>query len=225
MTDYNLIRSHRRTVAIHIKDGCMEVRAPMKMPKRDIDRFVAAKEKWITDCLAQSKSYAEQREVFTLDYGDTVTFRGVEYPLTAKPGKRAGFDSEQFYLPPNLTPEQVKSMVVQIYRRLAKLYMTERVEHYAGMMDVSPTTVKINGAKTRWGSCSAKKTLNFSWRLVMANDAVIDYVAVHELAHITEMNHSARFWAIVTHILPDYKVRQKQLKELQKRLNAENWED
>jgi len=224
MTDYTLIRSHRRTVAIHIKDGCMEVRAPMKMPKRDIDRFVAAKEKWITDCLAQSKSYAEQREVFTLDYGDTVTFRGVEYPLTAKSGKRAGFDGEQFFLPPNLTPEQVKSMVVQIYRRLAKLYMTERVEHYAGMMDVSPTTVKINGAKTRWGSCSAKKTLNFSWRLVMANDAVIDYVAVHELAHITEMNHSARFWAIVAGILPDYKVRQKQLKELQKRLNAEEWE-
>jgi len=98
------------------------------------------------------------------------------------------------------------------------------VEHYAGLMSASPTAVKINGAKTRWGSCSAKKSLNFSWRLVMADDSVIDYVVVHELAHITEMNHSARFWAIVAGVLPDYKERQKQLKALQKRLNAEDWE-
>ena len=224
MTNYTLIRSRRRTAAIYIKNGGVEVRAPMKMPKRDIDRFVASKEKWISKRLAQSQSYAEQREAFTLDYGDTVTFRGMEYPLTAKDGKRAGFDGEQFYLPPDLTPEQIKSTVVQIYRRLAKLHLTERVEYYASVMNVLPTAVKINGAKTRWGSCSAKKSLNFSWRLVMADDTVIDYVVVHELAHIAEMNHSTRFWAVVANILPDYKERQKRLKELQKRLNAEEWE-
>ena len=211
-------------MAIHIKDGTVEVRAPMKMPKRDIDRFVASKEKWLTERLAQSQSYADQREAFTLNYGDTVAFRGTEYLLTAKIGTRAGFDGERFYLPPYLTPEQVKSTVVQIYRRLAKLHLTERVPHFAGLMDVSPTIIKINGAKTRWGSCSAKKSLNFSWRLVMADDAVIDYVVVHELAHITEMNHSARFWAVVAGILPDYKARQKRLKDLQRRLDAEEWE-
>ena len=86
----------------------------MKMPKRDIDRFVASKEKWITDRLAQSLSNAEQREAFNLNYGDTVTFRGMEYPLTSKAGKRAGFDGERFYLPPDLSPEQIKSAVVQI---------------------------------------------------------------------------------------------------------------
>ena len=196
MTDYTLTRSRRRTVAIHIKDGVVEVRAPMKMPKRDIDKFVASKKKWITERLAQSQSYADQREAFSLNYGDAVTFRGKEYPLTAKAGTRAGFDGERFYLPPDLTPEQVKSTVVQIYRRLAKLHLSERVKHYAGLMNVSPTAVKINGAKTRWGSCSAKKSLNFSWRLVLADDVVIDYVVVHELAHITEMNHSSRLWRL-----------------------------
>ena len=212
-------------MAIHIKSGGVEVRAPMKMPKREIDKFVASKEKWITERLAQSQSYADQREAFSLDYGDNVTFRGTKYPLTAKIGKQAGFDGEQFYLPLDLTPEQVKSTVVQIYRRLAKLHLSERVEHYARRMNVSPTAVKINGAKTRWGSCSAKKSLNFSWRLIMADNTVIDYVVVHELAHITEMNHSTRFWAIVAGVLPDYKERQKRLKALQKRLNAEDWED
>ena len=159
-----------------------------------------------------------------MEYGDTVIFRGSEYPITTKDGKRAGFDSERFYLPPDLTPEQIKHTVVQIYRRLAKLLLTERVEHYAGLMNVSPTAVKINGAKTRWGSCSNKKSLNFSWRLVMAEDFVSDYVVCHELAHITEMNHSARFWAVVAGMLPDYKERRKRLKELQKRLNTEDWE-
>ena len=224
MINYTLIRSQRRTAAIHIKNGGVEVRAPMKMPKHDIDRFVASKEKWISDHLTQSQSRAEQREAFTLDYGDAVTFRGVGYPLTAKDGKRAGFDGEQFYLPPGLAPEQMKSTVVQIYRRLAKLHLTERAKQYAVLMNVSPTAFKINGAKTRWGSCSAKKSLNFSWRLVMADDAVIDYVTVHELAHISEMNHSTGFWAVVAGVLPDYKEQQKRLKELQKRLKAENWE-
>jgi predicted metal-dependent hydrolase len=230
MTDYTLIRSRRRTAAIHIKDCCVEVRAPMKMPKRDIDRFVASKEKWTIERLAQSQSIAARRETFSLSYGDTVIFRGTEYPLTAKDGKRAGFDGERVYLPPDITPEQVKSAVVQIYRRLAKQLLIERVEHYAKLMNALPIAVRINGAKTRWGSyhptnasvrgdpgCSAKKSLNFSWRLVMADDAVIDYVVVHELAHITEMNHSARFWAVVAGVLPDYKERQK-------RLNAEDWE-
>ena len=224
MRDYTLIRSRRRTAAIHIKNGCVEVRAPMKMPKRDIDSFIASKEKWITAHLAQSRSYAEQRAAFTLGYGDTVIFRGKEYLLTARNGKSGGFDGEQFYLPPDLTPEQIKSIVVQIYRKLAKLYLAERVEHFSGRMNVSPTAVKINSAKTRWGSCSAKKSLNFSWRLVMADDEVIDYVVVHELAHISEMNHSVRFWAVVAGVLPDYKERQKRLKALQKRLNAEDWE-
>lgn len=224
MTDYTLIRSQRRTVAIHIKDGAVEVRAPIGMPKREIDKFVASKEGWITERLAQSRSFADRREAFSLNYGDAVVFRGKEYPLAAKTGKWAGFDGERFFLPPGFEPEQVKSAVVQIYRMLAKQLITERVEHCAGLMGVSPVAVKINGAKTRWGSCSAKKSLNFSWRLAMADDAVIDYVVTHELAHISEMNHSARFWAIVADALPDYKERQKMLKELQKRLNAEDWE-
>jgi predicted metal-dependent hydrolase len=224
MTDYILIRSKRRTAAIHIKNGSVVVRAPLKMAKLDIDKFVLLKERWIAEHLAKSQTNAERRESFALSYGDAVAFRGTNYPLTAKPGERAGFDGERFYLPPDLSPEQIKQTVIQIYRRLAKRHLTERVEHYAKLMNVSPSAVKVNGAKTRWGSCSTKKSLNFSWLLIMADDAVIDYVVVHELAHIIEMNHSARFWAIVTGVLPDCKEHQKRLKVLQKRLNAEDWE-
>ena len=89
---------------------------------------------------------------------------------------------------------------------------------------VSPAAVKINEAKGRWGSCSSKKSLNFSWRLMMAGESVIDYVVVHELAHLKEMNHSPRFWAEVGRVLPDYPGRRAKLKELQKLLSVEDWE-
>ena len=126
---------------------------------------------------------------------------------------------------PDLPPKHIKAVCVEIYRMLAKRDLTAKTLDFAEQMGVMPAAVKITGAKRRWGSCSSKKTINYSWRLIMADDAVIDYVVVHELAHLIEMNHSSRFWNIVEMMLPDYKLRQAQLKELQKRLSKENWEE
>jgi predicted metal-dependent hydrolase len=224
ITGYTLIRSKRKTVAIYIRDGCLEVRAPLKMPKHSIERFVISKEKWITDRLTMSREHSKRREMFALNYGDTVTLRGSEHAIIAKKGARAGFDGTVFFLSPDLVPEQIKSVCIQIYRRLAKAYISERVSYYAQKMSVTPAMIKITSAKNRWGSCSAKKSINFSWRLIMADDDAIDYVVVHELAHLAELNHSERFWAIVGNILPDYRERQKLLRELQQKLNTEKWD-
>ena len=225
MIDYRLCRSRRKTVAIYILDDGVEVRAPLKMSKYEIDRFVASKEKWITDKLVKRQEQLGQREMFTLNYGSGVLYRGKEYPIAAKNGNRVGFDDVVFYMPPDLSPEDIKAACVQIYRMLARRDLTEKTLAFAKRMGgTMPYDVKINGAKTHWGSCSARKSINFSWRLIMADDDVIDYVVVHELAHMKEMNHSARFWAIVESILPDYKARQARLKELQKRLGIEKWE-
>ena len=218
--DYTLTRSKRKTVAIYVRDGGLDVRAPLKMPQRDIDRFVASKEKWITDKLSQSRQRTERREAFSLNYGDAVILRGAEHIISARSEAR---DAEAFCLPPGLTPEQIKEACVAIYRRLAKEHLTGRVAAYAEQMGVIPASVKISGAKTRWGSCSSKRNVNFSWRLIMADDSVIDYVVVHELAHLTEMNHSARFWVIVERVMPNFCDDKKRLRELQKRLANENW--
>ena len=100
-------------------------------------------------------------------------------------------------------------------RAQAKETLPQRVAHFANRMGVSPARVKVTGAKTRWGSCSSQGNLNFSWRLMLADDRAIDYVVVHELAHLREMNHSPRFWAVVEAVLPDYKQRRLRLKQLQ----------
>ncbi|MDR3277888.1 MAG: M48 family metallopeptidase [Oscillospiraceae bacterium] len=221
--DYQLIRSKRKTIALYVRDGAVELRAPLNAPKAEIDTFIASKEKWIIGRLTQSRERIERREAFRLSYGGTVTYRAKEHLIAAKDGDRLGFDYERFYMPPNLTPAQIKNACIQIYKMLAKRDLTETTFAFAKRMGVMPAAVKITGAAARWGSCSGKGSINFSWRLIMADDDVIDYVVVHELAHITEMNHSAAFWRIVDDILPDRKQRQARLNELQKRLGGEDW--
>ena len=225
MIDYILKRSSRKTVAIHIREGLVEVRAPLRMPKSNIDRFVKEKDDWIAEKLKKQSEEIAQRKDFTLTYGDCLFYRGKQYPIGARQGDRMGFDNECFYMPPNLAPKQIKYACIQIYRLLAKRDLTARTLEFAQRMNVKPDAVRINSAKTRWGSCSSKKSVNFSWRLIMADDDVIDYVIVHELSHITELNHSERFWALVRSVLPDYAERKARLKELQRRLTCEDWEE
>ena len=91
-------------------------------------------------------------------------------------------------------------------------------------MLVLPNTIKITNARKRWGSCSSDGNINISWRLIMASDTIIDYILVHELSHLVEMNHSARFWSVVESVLPDYKKRRAELRAFQNKLTYENWD-
>ncbi|MCL2339817.1 MAG: M48 family metallopeptidase, partial [Actinomycetia bacterium] len=138
--------------------------------------------------------------------------------------RRAYFDGAAFYLPASLTAEQIKTHCLRLYRQLARQGLSARLAFYSRLMGVAPQMIRISGAKTRWGSCSARQTISFSWRLIMASAAVQDYVVVHELAHLREMNHSQRFWQIVEDFLPDYPERQRQLRALQRQLTSENWD-
>ncbi|MCL2486399.1 MAG: M48 family metallopeptidase [Oscillospiraceae bacterium] len=222
--DYFLIRSNRKTAAIHIQpDGRVEVRAPLKMPQRDIDRFLDEKSGWISKKLAIVNQRAVTRGSFRLDYGSRVLYRGQEYPIVAKPGNRVGFTGGEFYFPPDIDEDGIRGNLIWIYKMLAKPLLTEKVSRYAGLMGARPAGMSISSAKKRWGSCSSKGRLNFSWMLVMADDEAIDYVVVHELAHLFEMNHSERFWQIIGEIMPDYRTKKTRLDALQKRMSGENW--
>jgi len=190
MEPYSLVRSSRKTVALYVRpDASLEVRAPLRVSRAAIDRFVASKERWIGEKRRTALERLERQAAFRL----------------------SGDDAE-------------KAARIQAYKQRAKQLLPEKTAAFTARMGLKPRAVKINSAKTRWGSCSAQKNINYSWRLVMAEDDVIDYVVVHELAHLREMNHSPRFWAIVAGVLPDYRERQKRLKLLQKRLADEDWD-
>jgi len=225
MADYRLTLSQRKTIAIYVRDNVVEVRAPVQMPRDDVIMYILSKEKWIKENLARTAAFKMRRDAFIVDYGSMIILRGKRYPIVSRNTAKAGFDGTDFYMPPGLIPAQVKATCIQIYRRLALTYFTGRVGYYSEKMGVAPQAVKVNNARARWGSCSSEKIINFSWRLALADDDVIDYVVVHELAHLIEMNHSPRFWAIVAGVFPDYASRKAKLKELQVRLASENWDE
>ena len=222
---YKLVRARRKTVGIYIqKDASVEVRAPLKLSQAAIDGFVASKSAWIAQHVASRAQKVRQSTAFSLNYGDSILLCGAEIPILERDGKSAGYDGECFYLPPGLTPEEIKKTVVKVYITTAKGFLARRTAELAQMMGVTPSAVKIGSAKTRWGSCSGKKSINYSWRLIMAGERTIDYVIVHELAHLKELNHSPRFWAVVKSVIPDAESRKRELKALQDRLSREDWD-
>lgn len=223
--EYIFIRSKRKTISIRItREATVEVRAPLWTAKSTVEKLLAERADWIEKHLAERTEKLAQREAFSLTFGSAVLYRGREYPVVAGAGKRAMFDANSFVLPNNFNSEQIKTTIIKLYKKLAKQFLTERTALFSSQMGLTPSGIKINSAKTRWGSCSGKSSINFSWRLVLAADDVIDYVVVHELAHIAELNHSPQFWAVVGGVLPDYRTRQGGLALLQNRLTQEDWD-
>ena len=166
--DYTLIRSSRKTISIQLStDGEVVVRAPSRMPKRDIDRFVESKRGWIEGHLEK--------------------------------------------LPP-AQPKLTQEELLTLARHAAEV-LPEIAAHYAPLVGVDYGRITIRAQRTRWGSCSAQGNLNFNCLLMLAPDDVMEYVVVHELCHRREMNHSARFWAEVERVLPDYRRSRQWLKE------------
>lgn len=109
---------------------------------------------------------------------------------------------------PTFTPEEIT-----LYRKKAKTLFTERLHLYEPQIGVQANTIRIKDQKTRWGSCSSKGNINLNWRLILAPQEVMDYVIIHELCHLKEMNHSKAFWDLVQTHCPDYKKHQQWLKK------------
>ena len=109
-------------------------------------------------------------------------------------------------------PEPDDARRAELIRR-AKTELPPKVAHYARMMGVQPTGLTITSARTRFGSCSGKNRICFSWRLMDYPEAAVDYVVVHELAHIVHKNHGPQFWALVERYMPDYRACRALLRE------------
>lgn len=151
--------------------------------------------------------------------GTRLPYLGKEYTLEIrkylsykKPGVM--LDGEKLViLTADIHSSTIKNAVFQWYLSRAKVVILQRVEFYQKQLQETVEDIRIKDVKSRWGSCSSKRNLNFNWRLVMAPLEVLDYVVVHELCHLKEMNHSKAFWNLVEDILPDYQEQRAWLKE------------
>lgn len=219
--EYQLVRSRRKTVAICIsREGEVIVRAPTRMAKSIIDRFVCEKQDWIKEKALQLRQHAEARRNLQISPGSTLPLMGRDYPV--KLSDRFGFDGTSVFIN-NEEPEQMLTQIKRLYQSIAVPYIQERAAYFIRVMGLVPSGIRIGSANTSWGSCSGKNRLNFTWKLIMAAPEEIDYVIVHELAHIKEHNHSTQFWKLVENVLPDYRERRKRLNELGRKMQGLGW--
>jgi predicted metal-dependent hydrolase len=225
MMQYTVTKSARKTAAIYIrKNGEVEVRCPTNFPDSKVDRFVKDNLPFIEHRVECELANKQSRDAFSISPGDKLLFLGKEYPLETVQVSKVGFDGKRFYMPNGLPVEDIKPAIIKIYKKLAANVLKAKTEKYAQTMHITPTGVKINSAKTRWGSCSGKNSINYAWRLIMVDEHCVDYVVIHELAHIAQHNHSSKFWALVEQHCPDYKEQKQTLHDLQQKLSAENWD-
>ena len=207
-----LVRSKRKTLALIVEiDGSLTVRAPMRMKETDIQRFIIEKDDWIKRKQAWVTKDAKSPRLY-ID-GEKFLFLGKEVLLRIVPGSKPALSMDRVFKLTKPGQSNASSIFEKWYRNQARKIITERVVFFAHKQNLEPEKIRISSARTRWGSCSAKGTLSFTWRLVMAPPDVIDYVVVHELCHLRELNHSRVFWAYVEAVLPDYKRRRTWLKK------------
>jgi predicted metal-dependent hydrolase len=206
-------RSRRKTIALIVEqDGTLEVRAPQRMTNKQIMDFVQSKGSWIRK---RQEAVRAGPPPHAYEEGEEFLYLGKLVPLrhVAHQRKAVQFAGKEITFRASAAPDAAEK-IESWYRKQARAYLTDRLDYYSRLFGFKYESMCINGARTRWGSCNAqRKSLNFTWRLIMASPEIVDYVVVHELCHLRHPNHSPAFWAEVEGIMPDYKKRRKWLKE------------
>jgi predicted metal-dependent hydrolase len=213
--NYQLERRQRRTVGLKITADGLVVHAPKRLSQSLLESLLAQKADWIQKKLSaqmQNKIPALQWQ-----HGEQLLLLGNTIMLAVRHDDRSRAVNHQpglleLAMPNHNEPPAVARKVLQWYKKQAIADFARRLEIFSAKLGVALPTLLISNARTRWGSCNSKKEVRLNWRLLQAPPHLINYVICHELAHLKEMNHSARFWAVVASIYPDYKAAEKELK-------------
>lgn len=212
VTSMVIIYSKRKTLTLHItEEGKLIVRAPLRTSEQRILQFVQKSRGWILK--HQTKARQKQQQIIPKQFVDGEKFLYLGEHLELRVAQTPNiFLSDFLYLPKEFLTN-AKKYLINWYQKMALEVFEKRVKYHAAKTGLQFTQIKISNAKHRWGSCSAKNVLNFTWNLIMAPIEVIDYIIIHELVHTVEKNHSRNYWNKVAKIMPNYKQQEKWLKE------------
>lgn len=213
---YSLTQSFRRSIAIHInRDGDVLVRAPKWVSRKRIHDFVLSKRGWITKKKSEVHTFNTIEPQVSFCEGTYFLYLGSYHPLriSSLPTRRKlSLGTGEFVLSPD-TVNSAEDRFRKWYREAALLYFEIRVQQLAHRYSLKYKEVKLSNAKTSWGACTSKQTIRLNWRLMMAPLPIIDYVIIHELAHTIRMDHSPKFWKLVSEMCPDWALRRKWLNQ------------
>lgn len=198
-------RARRLIVKVHPTTGEITIVAPSQRAMSHALDFARGESDWI------AKKLARVPAPVVFEIGATIPFRGRAHRIVA--GERGPVpvwreDTAEPRIRVSGRPEHAARRVRDFLKHEARDRLAERTADYAAKIGKKVLRVTIRDTASRWGSCSAKGVLSYSWRLILAPDAVLDYVVAHEVAHLVEMNHGPRFWRQVSMLMPDYEAQQ-----------------
>jgi hypothetical protein len=219
-------RRSRRAVRMRLQIdslGKVTLVAPWFSTQSAIRSFVDRHQAWLHKHLGRIERQKALRPTPHYRTGDTFYYFGEPLKLEILPSnsKRPNLKVRENrmiitlhkFIGKNDGTNSVKKAIRDFYRKKAEEVIRDRLDHFNAHYGFRFHRVAFRDQKSRWGSCSRAGNLNFNWRLIMAPIEVIDYVVVHELCHLGQMNHSSRFWALVEQVMPDHKVHRKWLKD------------
>jgi len=221
--DYLVTRSVRRKKTIEItldhQDGIL-VAAPVETPSQHIADVVRKRAGWIIRTANGNIVQASRKQLVS---GESLPYLGRQVRLYVGPSSvsqvTVSFSHWSFKveIPLSLNGEKRRLMISKAleiwYRRRAAVRLNDRLDRWVSAVGCEPKDVLIRNQRQRWGSCSPDGALRFNWRVIQLEPSLIDYVVVHELAHLLIRNHSGQFWDVVGRVLPDYRLRRQRLKE------------
>ena len=211
---------------VSLKNG-LTVVIPGSHSIEQITDLLRKKRRWILDKLAEygkAQSTAAEKK---LKSGDSIPYLGRHLKVVERhnPSTPVSVRLEKNRLLVNLDSQNGRlNMVLEWwYRQQAEILIKKRADELCSLLVVTYGRLSIRRAKTRWGSCSRKGNLNFNWKLLMVPESVINYVIIHELAHLKEMNHSKNFWKLVAEHCPQWRQHRQWLKEQEAELAAKSF--
>ena len=200
---YSVSRSVRKTISITVRGGKIFVRAPFGASDALIDSIVRDKANWLID---KMREQCRSEDLFlSVRQGKTLLDCGVEKPVRFGMNRNAEKDGEFWFLD--------ATKVRRYFEKTRGWRLVEKTALFARKICVCPQDVILSDFKARWGSCDALGKIKLNWRLLMLPESLCDYVLIHELCHLKELNHSAEFWRIVGIFCPNYKQLRARLKE------------
>ena len=199
-----VVRSQRRTAALHIVGSDLQVRVPKDLGDERVAAILQQKRPWIVSKVAELKRMPPQKTK-ELVSGESFPYLGRNYRLKVQDGHQVGVCLSGGYLQATIRPteqgEQRQQRIQQYldswYKTRALERLTDKTNRYAEQIGVSPSGISVRNFKSRWGSCDYRGQLLFNWNIIKAPHAIANYVVVHELCHLVHPNHSKDFWALV----------------------------
>lgn len=210
---YRLIRSNRSSIGLHVNaDGELIVRAPSYVSISEIETLIIQKQAWITAAQTRLNKQKNIHPVHQFVPGEVFWFLGKDLILKYAHISKVTLTDGLLYIPDT---QPAQTTLETWYKKQARSYFSEQLNNRSASMQIPFGAFRLSGARTCWGSCGPKNSINLTWRLIMAQPAAIDYVIVHELCHILHRDHSRAFWDCVQSHCPDAAMQRAWLKEHQ----------